>query len=224
VARQFLSEWIRNANQSNDLALRAFRPMYGAEGTIAYYGRHMSSNEIMEQKERFFARWPDRKYELVGPVEAACVDNGGTSTNACTIWTQINWMLQGGGPTKQGSGELAFILNMPGHSQKSLLQLDLVPTVTAENGDHDSIVRELMDARPPPPLENRIKLDVSGGYVNLRAGPGQNQPVIDRVPAGETVFVTPEKCEKPADGVSRFPFCPVTWKGRKGWVSGSSLE
>jgi hypothetical protein len=223
VATQFFSEWIRNTNQNNDLAVRAFKPMYGAAGTIAYYGRHMSSNEIMEQKQRFFERWPDRRYELVGPVDARCVD-GPTGENTCTIWTQISWTIQDSGQTRQHTDELAFILNMPGHSQKSLLQLDLVPTVAAENGDHDSIVRDLMDAQGPSSVENRIKLDVSGGYVNLRAGPGQNQRVIDRIPAGETVFVTPEKCQSPTDGVSRFPFCPVSWKGRNGWVSGSSLE
>jgi hypothetical protein len=69
-----------------------------------------------------------------------------------------------------------------------------------------------------------IKRDVSLGYLNLRSGPGQDQKVLARIPAGTTGVVMTGSCMAPQDGHSGYPFCLVEWNGLRGWVSSNGLE
>jgi hypothetical protein len=87
-------------------------------------------------------------------------------------------------------------------------------------------IREVLNCRQryEPGAVKSVKLDVSLGYLNLRGGPGQDQTVIDRIPAGATGIVVIGSCVPSADGRSRYPFCPVEWNGQRGWVSSSGLE
>jgi TIR domain/Bacterial SH3 domain len=69
-----------------------------------------------------------------------------------------------------------------------------------------------------------VKREVSLGYLNLRAGPGQDQKILARIPAGATGVAVTGSCAPPKDGGSSFPFCPVEWNGLRGWVSSNGLE
>jgi hypothetical protein len=76
-----------------------------------------------------------------------------------------------------------------------------------------------------PPLETRtVKRGVSLGYLNLRAGPGQDDKVLTRIPAGTTGVVMKGACVMPIDSNSTYPFCFVEWNGQRGWVSSNGLE
>ncbi len=86
---------------------------------------------------------------------------------------------------------------------------------------------------PPAPVNNQVspavvtksvKREVSLGYLNLRSGPGQDQKVLARIPAGTTGVVVTGSCIAPRDGSSSYPFCPVEWNGLRGWVSSNGLE
>ncbi len=76
----------------------------------------------------------------------------------------------------------------------------------------------------PATVTKRIKRDVSLGYVNLRSGPGQDQKVLIRIPAGSTGVVMRGRCVAPKDNASAYPFCLVEWNGYEGWVSSNGLE
>jgi hypothetical protein len=69
-----------------------------------------------------------------------------------------------------------------------------------------------------------VKREVSLGYLNLRAGPGQDQKILARIPAGSTGVAVTGSCAPPKDGASGYPFCPVEWNGLRGWVSSNGLE
>jgi hypothetical protein len=69
-----------------------------------------------------------------------------------------------------------------------------------------------------------VKETVSGGYINLRAGPGLDQDVIVQIPAGETIAVDETSCKPGSDGRTTFPFCPTTWNGKSGWASSSGFN
>jgi TIR domain-containing protein/SH3 domain-containing protein len=76
-----------------------------------------------------------------------------------------------------------------------------------------------------PTLETRaVKRGVSLGYLNLRAGPGQDDKVLTRIPAGTTGIVMKGACVMPIDSNSTYPFCFVEWNGQRGWVSSNGLE
>src|SRR5262249_18472860 len=73
-------------------------------------------------------------------------------------------------------------------------------------------------------VTKRIKRDVSLGYLNLRSGPGQDQKVLARIPAGSTGVVMRGRCVAPKDNTSSYQFCLVEWNGYEGWVSSNGLE
>ena len=76
----------------------------------------------------------------------------------------------------------------------------------------------------PTAVTKRIKRDISLGYLNLRSGPGQDQKVLVRIPAGSTGVVMRGRCVAPKDNASAYPFCLVEWNGYEGWVSSNGLE
>jgi hypothetical protein len=76
----------------------------------------------------------------------------------------------------------------------------------------------------PTAVTKRIKRDISLGYLNLRSGPGQDQKVLVRIPAGSTGVVMRGRCIAPKDSTSAYPFCLVEWNGYEGWVSSNGLE
>ena len=76
----------------------------------------------------------------------------------------------------------------------------------------------------PTAVTKRIKRDISLGYLNLRSGPGQDQKVLVRIPAGSTGVVMRGRCVAPKDSTSAYPFCLVEWNGYDGWVSSNGLE
>src|SRR5262245_24153850 len=76
----------------------------------------------------------------------------------------------------------------------------------------------------PTAVTKRIKREVSLGYLNLRSGPGQDQKVLVRIPAGSTGVVMKGRCVAPKHNTSSYQFCLVEWNGYEGWVSSSGLE
>ncbi|MGY3582393.1 hypothetical protein ACVIGB_000683 [Bradyrhizobium sp. USDA 4341] len=76
-----------------------------------------------------------------------------------------------------------------------------------------------------PQLTSRtVKSAASGGYINLRQGPGLDRDVIVQIPAGETIAVDEAGCKPGSDGKTTYPFCPVTWNGKNGWASSSGFN
>jgi hypothetical protein len=76
----------------------------------------------------------------------------------------------------------------------------------------------------PASAMKSVKREVSLGYLNVRSGPGQNQNVVARIPAGAKDVVVTGPCVAANDAVSNYPFCHVKWQGYSGWVSSSGLE
>jgi TPR repeat protein len=67
--------------------------------------------------------------------------------------------------------------------------------------------------------EYRVDENASGGYLNIRNGPGVGHQVVGRIPAG-TNGVEVTDCESPDDnGRSTKLWCEVEWSGHSGWAS-----
>lgn len=58
----------------------------------------------------------------------------------------------------------------------------------------------------------------SGGYLNMRSGPGQGHRVIAQLPVGSTGVLSGE-CRAADDSRSRYEWCQAEWQGYSGWVS-----
>ncbi len=79
------------------------------------------------------------------------------------------------------------------------------------------------DRAPATAMVGRVvKRNVSLGYLNLRAAPGQDEAVLARIPAGAHISVG--ACVRPHDAVSRFSFCQAEWNGVRGWASSNGFE
>lgn len=71
----------------------------------------------------------------------------------------------------------------------------------------------------------RIKSSVSGGYMNVRSGPGLGHGVVGTIPAGATgVRVDRSSCRAGDDGRTSKPWCRVEWSGIGGWLSSGGFE
>lgn len=70
----------------------------------------------------------------------------------------------------------------------------------------------------------RVKDNVAGGFLNMREGPGAHYDVMTRIPAGMGGIVSKNKCVRPKDKSSRYPFCQVEWHKFQGWMSSIWLE
>lgn len=72
-----------------------------------------------------------------------------------------------------------------------------------------------------PTMTFRVPLDVSGGHMNVRNGPGANHALIGEIPAGAIVHAT--TCTPRDDGVRGADWCFVELGRSGGWVSQAGL-
>lgn len=71
----------------------------------------------------------------------------------------------------------------------------------------------------------RIRSTVSGGYMNVRSGPGLGHGVVGTIPAGTPdVRVDRQSCRASDDGRTSKPWCRVEWSGVSGWVSSGGFD
>jgi Bacterial SH3 domain len=87
----------------------------------------------------------------------------------------------------------------------------------------DALISSAPPAPPQQTTTRHVKSSV-GGYINLRTSPGLNSIILTQIPAGESINVDEAGCVQGNDGRTKFPFCPVTWNGQKGWASASGFE
>jgi uncharacterized protein YraI len=69
----------------------------------------------------------------------------------------------------------------------------------------------------------RIKPGISGGFANVRTGPGTMHSVAFTLPAGSRGLRV-ERCQPPDAGGGRFDWCLIVAQGRSGWVSSNGIE
>lgn len=77
----------------------------------------------------------------------------------------------------------------------------------------------------PPPAEGdwRVRHGISGGFANVRSGPGTMHAVVFTLPAGSSGLRL-ERCQPPDPGGGRFDWCLIVAQGRSGWVSSNGIE
>jgi hypothetical protein len=235
ISRQFFLEWLQNESAPEQIALdrlmdfymRAFSPTLAPrfrEGNLSepwfdYHGRKLSFNDIYSDKKQYFERWPRRTLSP-SSVSVDCGDQKFQGVDKCTVSSVVDWTVQNSERQLRGQSQITLTLNMPFYGSSRLLFFDFSPTVLRENG---AVLSKGNERSSNATSVKQIKQNISNGYINLRAGPGQDQPILAQIPAGERVVFASE-CVQPNDGVSKSPFCWVVWNGRKGWVSASGLE
>lgn len=69
----------------------------------------------------------------------------------------------------------------------------------------------------------RIKPGISGGFANVRSGPGTMHAVVFTLSAGSTGLQV-DRCQPPDPGGGRFDWCLIVAQGRSGWVSSNGIE
>lgn len=82
-------------------------------------------------------------------------------------------------------------------------------------------------AAAPPPATTagswRIKPGISGGFANVRSGPGTMHAVVFTLSAGSAGLQV-NRCQPPDPGGGRFDWCLIVSQGRSGWVSSNGIE
>jgi hypothetical protein len=81
------------------------------------------------------------------------------------------------------------------------------------------------------PVEDRplleayqVPMDISGGRLNMRNGPGVNYALVGAVPAGSVLRgKAPIECRPREDGIRGADWCHIGWNGVDGWVSRAGM-
>ncbi|MCJ2084348.1 hypothetical protein [Methylobacterium sp. J-090] len=115
-------EWAAAASRLSDdyldsvsapgLGMVTAAPRFYAE-RVRFHGRMLSLAALMDEKRRFVARWPERRYDpQSGATRTAC--NAATAT--CIVQTTFDYRAEnpGKGARAQGVSELVLTLDMSG--------------------------------------------------------------------------------------------------------------
>jgi hypothetical protein len=236
AARQFFTEWLRNESAPSALwttdnlirldtgFLRGPASVHLDE-TLAglqmdYYGRKISFNEMAADKRRYVGKWSQRSFEARS-VSVKCEEHELHTDDICTVSALLDWSVANSEKRLSGRSSVVLTIVMPYTFSKTLILGNFTPTLKGENG---TVLSRGQGSAAAQPTMRKIKGATSGGYVNLRDGPGQDKQIVSQVPAGQSVAVSGQDCVLSDDGVSTFPYCPVVWNGQKGWVSASGFE
>ena len=117
AALKFVEEIIAAHAASNSEALAAVRGLYAAR--LSYFGKSMSLDEVILDKQSYFQRFPARTYRVQpDSIIATCNDH------LCEVRGIYSWIVTG--PKKSASGRATFnyIVDMNGKAK-----------VVAESGD-----------------------------------------------------------------------------------------
>lgn len=95
---QTLSNRLTN---SSDLG-RLFNP------EVDYYGKPMDRSAVIEDKENFFKRWPNRDYQMESPPTSVSCDG-----DTCYVYGMVRWDLSSDtrGRRSTGSGRYSFAIS-----------------------------------------------------------------------------------------------------------------
>jgi hypothetical protein len=238
AALQFFAEWLRNeAAPSNlwttdnlirlDTGLGRGETFYNSSVeetlrsiTVDYYGRKVSFDIMADDKRRYVGKWSTRSFQAKS-VAVKCDATERHTGDICVVSALLDWTVANSEKKLNGRSSVALTTEMPYTFSKTLLLLSFTPTLKEENG---AVLARGQGAAAAQSSTRKIKGAVSGGYVNLRDGPGQDRQVVFQIPAGQSVQVSGMECVLSNDGVSTFPYCPVVWNDMRGWVSASGFE
>lgn len=210
-SRMFIASLYRMTSQLVDASrLKAFYA-----DRVRYYGDEVSQDQVVFRIQKFIARWPIRKYE---PIDRTISINCDVGSLTCAADGNLLFDDVSRVRNERSSGRATFQYLL------SFASGSLDPKIIVENGAVLERNRTSLNSPPPTILTKRIKDNVSLGYMNLRTGPGLNQAIITRVPAGTNGVLVRGPCVPASDKESRYPFCPVEWNGYTGWISSSGLE
>jgi clan AA aspartic protease (TIGR02281 family) len=105
AAEKFFAAW-SDASDPDGLAMRRFYA-----GSVNFYGRQMSLEQLMQEKVRFARRWPMRSYSLEpDSLRTTCSQDMRT----CTVVGVLDWTASGPADGRTSSGTARFSLSYEG--------------------------------------------------------------------------------------------------------------
>jgi hypothetical protein len=101
AALQVVKNLIERDGNDPAAAIRTVASSYA--GTVSYYGKVMSLGEVLEDKRRYFARWPERAYRIRNDSVMVTCGNG-----ACMVSGIYDWAVRSIPRNKQAQGVARF--------------------------------------------------------------------------------------------------------------------
>lgn len=101
AAFQVIRNLIERDGNDPAAAIRTVASTYA--GTVSYYGKVMSLGEVLEDKRKYFARWPERAYRIRDDSVMVTCANG-----ACMVSGVYDWVVRSIPRNKQAQGVARF--------------------------------------------------------------------------------------------------------------------
>ena len=230
AARQYFKEWLAVENMASEewtsetmirlyTGMLSSRDELGDERSINYYGRNVPFKEVVSDKIRYVGKW-SRRAMAVDSTLTTCDEHPADAAGTCTISSLVEWSASNTEKTLSGRSAIMLTVRVPQTFSKALILDTSAPKVVGEisvllaRGSRDTKAASLRRTKKLP----------TGGFINLRTGPGQNFEILQQIRGGESITIAGWACVLPRDNISTYPFCPAAWNGLEGFVSASGFE
>jgi hypothetical protein len=105
-ARAFVEDYMRRSEAPAAEVLGLVRTLFASE--ISYYGKRLSNAQVAEEKRRYLARWPERRYRIrPEALQAACEDG-----RTCRVTGEIEYRASNPADGRVSQGAAAFELRV----------------------------------------------------------------------------------------------------------------
>lgn len=214
--------------------------IYGAKGqTCSPVFRQQQAAQYPEQADNILgtgAKWDGKPVWDCAQLTRACAKAGGVSlvSGATSQWNKTDWNEYGSIGTLP-EGETVFLYRQQNENGTVMQHTGVAlgdGTCVHARGTAYGVIRQKVDeypwthwARPDwaeeeeeEPMAATAMVMAPAGTVNMRISPTRSANLIDRLPIGAVVEVTPEV--RPGDGE---PWRQIRYNGRVGWMMAQYL-
>jgi hypothetical protein len=208
----FIASMYRAVNGPPDTWVSWAKSNYADQ--ISYFGEALSRDEMIARADKWFARWPSRRYV---PRESSYEIFCETTQQTCKAKGTLDFRAESLERQESSTGVATFDI---------ALSFEWVggPRIISENGQTLERHKGAIDLQPNAGAKDdgdasgpKYRVKANDGFVNIRRGPGTKYPIIVTLPNG-TSDIALFGCE--ASQVPReLPFCKARWHEYVGWVS-----
>jgi uncharacterized caspase-like protein len=106
-ARAFVEDYMRRTEGETEQVLAFVRNSFGAE--IRYYGKVVPNAQVVEEKRRYLARWPQRRYQLKPQTMRIQCDQGQAT---CVMSGELDYNVRDPRAARSASGAATYELRV----------------------------------------------------------------------------------------------------------------
>jgi hypothetical protein len=178
-ASEFVVELLRMWSEPNDPKLSRLDSLYADQ--VSYYGKQRPRQEVLADKRKFAARWPDRKYQLRPDTLSVNCDHASSN---CRVEGIVDWQARSPARAASTSGTAHFLYSLASAGQTFMIitENSSVLERTAAPASQPLVLGSPVPEKQTPPA-------LSGRLANI-AQPAALDDEPPTIPNAERLLIT----------------------------------